>query len=157
MAQSQSSAETSAPFHLVVDNTVSKPPQFDFSDGGGGGGSTVDTETQRYVDKSMDTVKAQNDARFAEVLARIDVMTETLREKPSTITTVGIGVGGILAIVTIWAFASGSFGNGITAASFQIQSDRNADQIKSLVSHADQTDAKLDKLIEAVTAIQPKY
>lgn len=39
----------------------------------------MDTETQRYVDKSMESVKAQNDARFSEVLSRLDSVGSQLK------------------------------------------------------------------------------
>lgn len=46
--------------------------------GGSGGGITVDQETQRYVDKSMEAVKAQNDGRFSEVMSSLTLIGDRL-------------------------------------------------------------------------------
>jgi hypothetical protein len=61
---------------VPVSETADSDSQDDTGTGDGGGG--VDAETHRYVDKSMETVKAQNDARFAEVLTGIEKVNNNL-------------------------------------------------------------------------------
>lgn len=73
MAQPKISDESSGSVRLAVDNsfnTVQIPTVY--GGGSGGGDSKVDAETKRYVDSEGRAVRAQNDARFAEVLAGID-------------------------------------------------------------------------------------
>lgn len=112
---------------------------------GGGGGPTVDRETKRYVDKSMDTVKAQNDARFAEVIARLDAM------NPATwVQNAGVLLGGIVVtlglVFGILAYASDRFDSGVSAMGaieeqLDAQRETNADQ-----------NARLDRILGVLEA-----
>ncbi|WP_313534527.1 hypothetical protein [Haematobacter sp.] len=45
----------------------------------------MDATTQAYIDRSMDAVRAQNDARFAEVLSRIDSLSSGLEARFSNL------------------------------------------------------------------------
>ncbi len=70
--QSRKSDTISTPSpKLVVDNSVSPEVNAKIYRGGRGGGHGVDAETQRYVDAKVETVKAQNDARFVEVMSAL--------------------------------------------------------------------------------------
>jgi len=85
--------------------------------GGPGGGPTVDAETKNYLDAKMDSVRAQNDARFAEVLSRLDGIKDLPKFWPlvaaiavASITIIGISV-------TILSYASDRFDGGLGASS----------------------------------------
>lgn len=122
--------------------------------GGGGGGPTVDAETRRYVDKSMETVKAQNDARFSEVLGRLDGLKAQIDHAPVPLSftqflagaaaVLGVGLALVFAVL---AFASDRFDGGLGA-------DAIKDQIaaEQLVRDKAQ-DAKLDQILESVLVL----
>ena len=49
----------------------------------------MDAETKIYVDAKMDVVKAQNDASFATVLSRIDILSaKIVNLKPVTLSQI---------------------------------------------------------------------
>lgn len=96
-------------------------PSNGFGGGGGvgGGGEEVDTETQRYVDRSMEMVRAQNDARFSEVLSSIKDLKSDLDSKPippSLWQITGIAFAAIGFTFAILAFASDRFDGGVAAS-----------------------------------------
>lgn len=99
--------------------------------GSGGGEPPVDAETQRYLDKSMESVKAQNDARFAEVLTRLDQMPKFWPSVLALVLTVFGAVGSVFAVL---AYASDRFDSGVSSmgavgdelnAQRQINSEQN--------------------------------
>lgn len=116
----------------------------------------MDAETQRYVDKSMETVRAQNDARFAEVLSRIDIVSVKIDHAPRPLTVLQflLGSAGALAVTlgvvfAVLAYASDRFDGGLAATAVvdKITSDQ--------LARDSAQDAKLDQIIEAVGNLQP--
>jgi len=99
----------------------------------------VDAETQGYVDKFMEAVKAQNDARFAEILAKLDQMPKFWPLVMSGF----IGIFGAIGLVfAVLAYASDRFDSGIVAMgaveeSIDAQREVNAAQ-----------DARLDRILK---------
>ena len=140
--------------HLRIVGGTAESPTVDaerliFSGGtGGGGGSGVDAETLRFVESKMETVKAQNDARFAEVLAGIGRVDDrvshlappiTWQQLALTIGSVGLVLIGV--VFAVLAYASDRFDGGISASGLldefsQVQADRDIAQ-----------DAKSDEII----------
>jgi hypothetical protein len=116
----------------------------------------VDTETQRYVDKSMDTVKAQNDARFAEVLGEIRSLGDRVAHIGSPMTwqqlaltagSVGLILMGV--VFSVLSYASDRFDGGIAASGL-------LDVMQAEQSKRDTVqDAKLDEILQAVGKLQP--
>jgi hypothetical protein len=117
-----------------------------YGGGTGGGGTTVDLETKRYVDKSMDAVKAQNDAAFSKVLARLDSMHPATWQQ--NLGVVAAGVVALLGIIfAVLAFASDRFDSGVAAMgaieeAIDAQREINASQ-----------DARLEKILGSLEAI----
>jgi hypothetical protein len=141
------------PLHTV--GTIDPQPMPDQAAGGGGGGGgggfTVDAETQRYVDKSMDAVKAQNDARFSDVIARLDGLKSQYDHAPTPLSFTQFLVGAVsvagvvLALVfSVLAIAGDRFDGGLAA-------DAIKDQIAVEQLARDKTqDAKLDQILKSV-------
>ena len=113
--------------------------------GSGGGGSGMDKE---YLDARLEAVKAQNDARFAEVrasldtiLAQVSVVSNKVDDKPSLTWLIGIAVAGFLAVLAVLSFGGDRFDGGVsvqTAVSERtLQAERlsreNAEQIKAIL------------------------
>lgn len=112
---------------------------------GSGGGGSVDAETKNYLDAKMDSVRAQNDARFAEVLARLDNI-----KVPSLWQLVSIGAGMVLAIITVIGLMADRFDGGLAASSVivpmtEAQNERDAIQ-----------DKKLDTILWKIEALNEK-
>lgn len=126
------------------DHRSTKNPKPEFSDSGGGG-SSVDKETKRYVDAKMDSVKAQNDARFAEVLAKLDAI-----NVPPIWQFAGIAFVTLGAAFAILAYASDRFDGGLAAGSLlEALSDKQA-------ARDDLQDNKLDLILEQVSGANAK-
>lgn len=114
----------------------------------------MDAETQRYVDKSMETVKAQNDARFSEVLGRLDGLKAQIDHAPTPLGLTQFLVGAIsvagvvLAVVfSVLAYASDRFDGGLAA-------DAIKDQISlEQIERDKEQDAKLDQILESVLVL----
>jgi len=114
----------------------------------------VDAETRRYVDKSMETVKAQNDARFSDVLGRLDGLKAQIDHAPTPLSFTQFMVGAVsvagvvLALVfAVLAYASDRFDGGLSA-------DAIKDQIALEQLKRDSVqDAKLDQIIKAVDGL----
>lgn len=122
---------------------VYKAPQLHFGGGGGGGG--VDTETKNYVDAKIETVRAQNDAKFTEVIAEIRaIVPGATWQQNAVILFAAIGF-----VFAILAFASDRFDGGLSANSLK-------DQIASeQVTRDAVQDEKLNKIITEIGRIQP--
>lgn len=112
-----------------------------FSDGGGGnGGDGVDTDTKNYLDAKVDAVKAQNDARFSEVLSGISRVSERVSNiaTPMTwqqhaLTTASVGLVLLGVVFAALSYASDRFDGGISASGLldeysQSQASRDAAQ-----------------------------
>ena len=119
--------------------------------GSGGGNTTVDAETKNYLDAKMEAVKAQNDARFSEVLSRLDGIKDLPKFWP-LVAAIAIAAVTIIGIsVTILSYASDRFDGGLGASSLvdaitREQAERDAAQ-----------DAKLDKILgklETLSVVQ---
>lgn len=114
--------------------------------GSGGGGPPVDTETKNYLDAKVDAVRAQNDARFAQVLARLDAMNPaTWWQNAVVAATAVVALIGIL--LTVLSFASDRFDSGVSAMGaieeqLDAQRETNAAQ-----------DERLDRVISALETI----
>ena len=122
--------------------------------GGSGGGVTVDSETKNYLDAKMDSVKAQNDARFSEVLSRLDGLKDLPKFWPlvSAIAIASVTIIGIC--VAILSYASDRFDGGLGASAL-------IDAITEGQAHRDEgQDEKLDKILGKLDSIskaqQPK-
>jgi hypothetical protein len=133
---------------IAVDNTTSTTSEMKIYSGGGGG-PTVDAETKNYLDAKVDSVKAQNDARFAEVLAKLDVVSERIVHlEPLSIwklaSVAAVSVVTLLTIMGIMAdrFDGGIAANGLVSAFQKDQAARDAAQ-----------DAKLDTAIDLLKQI----
>lgn len=116
-----------------------------------GNGGGMDASTRHYVNAKTDAVRAQNDARFAEVLARFDVLKADIDNKPTPPNiwqiagVVGAGIG---ALVAIAAFAYDRFDGGVAAGVL-------VEQAVSQVAEAQATrdseqDKRLDTILEAI-------
>ena len=92
--------------------------------------------TKDYIDRSMDAVRAQNDARFAEVLGEIRGLRQDISEKPSVWQMTGVVFAGAATILGV-ALAALSYGGdrfdggvGMADQRFeQIQRDAEQDAI----------------------------
>lgn len=146
------------PPRLVWDNGDSGTPRTTvFSGSSGGGGKRVDAETQRYVDKSMDAVKAQNDSRFTDVMSELRGIRErSIGHGELWAAAISAGVSALVLGLGVLAYATSTFKGGLSAAPFAVQAERNASQINVLVKHSSDTDAKLDQVLKAISSIQPQ-
>lgn len=88
--------------------------------GGGNGGSSVDEETQRYIDAKTEATRAQNDARFSEVINNIARLSDKIDGMPSAksqiVSTVATGFAIFLGLIAILAFAGDRFDGGMSAS-----------------------------------------
>jgi hypothetical protein len=147
MSETVSNDSSSGGENIVYLATASQPPKPTMYSGGSGsgGGKQVDAETKNYVDAKMDSVRAQNDARFAEVLARLDNI-----KVPSLWQLVSIGAGMVLAFVTVVGLMADRFDGGLAASSViapmtEAQNERDAIQ-----------DKKLDTILWKIEALNEK-
>jgi hypothetical protein len=126
--------------------------QLGFGDGDGGG--SVDAETQRYVDIKVDAMKAQNDARFSEVLSKLDAVNVKIDHAPRPLTmpqflggaagALGVTLGVVFAIL---AYASDRFDGGIAASAVV------GELMESQTLKDQQQDAKLDQILGALSVL----
>ena len=108
----------------------------------------MDTETKNYLDAKVDAVKAQNDARFTEVLSAINRVDERVSHIGSPLTwwqmvsgAASVSLVVLTIILGILAFASDRFDGGIAASGMldevsKAQANRDAEQ-----------DAKSDEML----------
>lgn len=106
----------------------------------------MDAETKNYLDAKVDAVKSQNDARFAEVLSKIDGLHPATWQQNAAI-AVGIAVGSLSLVFAVLAFSSDRF-DGSLAASALIDTVTQ----EQIVRDAAQ-DAKLDQIFQAVQGL----
>ncbi|WP_187430020.1 hypothetical protein ROLI_026570 [Roseobacter fucihabitans] len=111
--------------------------------GSGGGGFEVDAETKNYLDAKVEAVKAQNDARFSEVITKLDSFNGKLDSfnPVSWQQQAGIAITGIVVTIglvfSVLAYASDRFDSGIGAMgaiddTLDVQRELNAAQDKRL-------------------------
>lgn len=121
--------------------------------GGGGGGRMSDFSAKDYVDARIDQARANTDARFAEVLAKLESLGTKMVTKRSLWEAVAVIVGIILAVL---AFGGDRFDGGVQVAQTSVEtafnakqlSEENARQIKALTEAITKRDAQIDTLIE---------
>jgi len=114
--------------------------------GGNGGDGIVDRETKSYVDRSMDAVKAQNDARFIEVLSRLDQMPKFW----PLVFSGFIGIAGAIGIVfAILSYASDRFDGGLSAGVILEDSRQNSVRINQMFNAAKSRDARIEAILKA--------
>jgi hypothetical protein len=142
------------------ENTQAESPtEFD----GGDGGGTVDAETKNYLDAKVDAVKSQNDARFAEVLSRLDTVNASVQHmEPVSIwkiaSLVAAGVFAIAGLLGVMAdrFDGGVAASGLVSAWQSAQFDKDAAQDARLTEQSGKIDAvgsKVDTVIDLVTQL----
>lgn len=115
----------------------------------------MDPGTQHYIDAKTEATRAQNDARFAEILARLE-QTPTIDELRKLVVTTGIAI--VAAMIALFAFGADRFGSGMTAASLiydQSEDARqmameNAKNIKEMREDLDAMREDLDTLIRII-------
>lgn len=112
--------------------------------GSGGGGPTVDSETKNYLDAKMDSVKAQNEARFSAVLSRLDSLSSKIDLLPKALgfwQLAGMGMTGVVILLTLLGVFADRFDGGISAYGLLdtfAQSQKTRDEGQ---------DAKLDRIL----------
>lgn len=115
--------------------------------GGGSGEPPVDTETKHYLDAKVDAVKAQNDARFAEVLSKIDGLNPATWWQNALLLAATVGT-----VFAILAYASDRFDGGIAAMGLiEEQIDAQREQNKSQEERLD----RILKQLEVQHAPEP--
>lgn len=125
--------------------------------GGGGGddGGSMDNDLKIYVDAQDDKTRAQNDARFAEVLAELRIIRDTAASSRSVwgaaLATIAAIAGLFIGIIAI---EGDRFESGLTA------SDTIAKVIQPVVDAQEERDSdqdrKLDRILTAVEQIRDK-
>lgn len=104
-----------------------------------------------YIDRSMDAVRAQNDARFAEVLAQIGGIGTRLdaieRSQFSPWHVWGAALTGFLGVLAILAFGGDQFGLGSSLA------DQRLEQLERDKAQTEKIDAVLNR-VDAFLAAQ---
>lgn len=151
MLTQKTDAVTSHGPQLVYENTMLKAKPMHIY-GGGGGGFRVDSETKNYVDAKVETVAAQNNARFSEVLARIDRVSDRIEHLPKAMTfrdfivggisLLGVGIGIVLSVLAI---SADRFDGGLAAGSVK-DSILTEQEVRN-----DAQDEKLNRIIEILT------
>jgi hypothetical protein len=141
----ESSPSQSQVVSFVGKSASTSGGQQGFSGGGGGGGNMMDPSTKDYIDAHDEKTRAQNDARFAEVLAKLDGIKDLPKFWPlvAAISIAAITIIGIC--VAVLSYASDRFDGGLGASSLISaiqagQAERDASQ-----------DAKLDTILSILT------
>ena len=114
-------------------------------------------ETQRYVDAKTDATRAQNDARFAEVLTSISTLSDKIGGLPSArsniATVVGTGFAIFLGLVAVLAFAGDRFDGGMAASTDgaiarEIITQQSKDIEKLISAQALENQKMIDALVD---------
>ena len=113
--------------------------------GGTGGDGTITWKD--YVDAQDNQTRAQNEARFAEVLTGIRAVESQVRDKPGVLWLIGVGAAGFLAVLALLAFGGDRFDGGFNAGNavsvfLEAQTARDADQ-----------DARLDRILTTLETL----
>lgn len=103
----------------------------------------MDSETKNYVDAKMESVKAQNDARFSEVISRLDSMHPATWWQNGLLLAAAIGF-----VFAILAYSSDRFDSGVASMgaveeAIDLQRETNAAQ-----------DVRLDKIISTLETLR---
>ena len=113
----------------------------------------VDTGTKNDQDAKVDAVRSQNDARFAEVLAKVDGVSSKIDAIPKTITfweAAGIAASAVIVLITVLGVYSAQFSAGVNSLGLL---DKAAEVQKS---RDDAQDQKLDRILDKLIVITPK-
>lgn len=115
--------------------------------------------TQHYIDAKTEATRAQNDARFAEILARLE-QAPTIGELRKLIVTTAITTifTLIAAMIALLAFGADRFGSGMTAASLiydqseeaRQMTTENAENIREMREDLDAMREDLDTLVRII-------
>jgi len=142
--------------YLAYSN-ISVPP---LTGGTGSGGGVVEVSMKDYVDAQDEKTRAQNDARFAEVLSglgrvdeRVSHIAAPMTWQQLVLTMASVGLVLIGVVFAALSYASDRIDGGIAASGLldefsQSQAERDVGQ-----------DAKLDKIIgklDAISIAQPQ-
>jgi hypothetical protein len=125
--------------------------------GGSGGGSGGSMDTKEYIVARLGEARAQTDARFTEVISKVDFISRQLSDLPGiwkivgvTATVAGVSLGLVFSILS---FAGDRFDVGMTAGSVNdALSRQNAEVIGSLVASSQDQDRRLEAILQAVQA-----
>jgi hypothetical protein len=104
----------------------------------------------------MEAVKAQNDARFSEVMGKLDSLTVRIEALPRPIgfwEMAGLAASGLVFLITILGIFADRFDGGISAYGLldrSIESQKAVDRVQD--ERNQQQDARIEKLIEALEA-----
>jgi len=116
----------------------------------------VDAGTKDYLDAKVEAVKAQNDARFSEVLGEIRSVGDRVSHigSPMTwqqlaLTAASVGLVLIGVVFAVLSYASDRFDGGL-AASALLDAVQNQQFQRDAVQ-----DAKLDEILQAVARWRP--
>jgi hypothetical protein len=102
----------------------------------------VDTETKNYLDAKVDAVRAQNDARFAEVLSKIGALHPATWQQNVAIAVGAVGLG-----LAALALAGDRFDGGLAASSL-------LDKVTAEQAVRDTAqDAKLEQILQAIQSL----
>lgn len=108
----------------------------------------MDNDTIAYIDKSVEVVRAQNDARFAEVLAKlsgIDRIPSAWQQFAALIGALAVTVG---LVFTVLGLMGDRFSAGLSISEITLQSARNAEQIQTLAGQMAERDKQFGVIIE---------
>ena len=108
----------------------------------------MDPGTKYYIDSRDEATRAQNDARFAEVLAKLS-QTATADGQRKLAFTTGIAI--IAAMIALFAFGADRFGSGMSAASLVYeQSDEASRRAEQNERNIKEIRDDLKTLIESI-------
>lgn len=118
-----------------------------------GGDDGMEITSKEYIDAKADAVRAQNDARFAEVMSEIRAL-PTLRDNQSMKWNIwGAAIAAAGLIVGILAFAGDRFNGGVQVASVSVQQAQEAKEISRKNAEAiEGVNNKLDELLKMLGA-----
>lgn len=106
-----------------------------------------------YVDAKIDAVKAQNDARFAEVISRLDVLNnkvEHLPRPPGFWQLAGLAVSTLVVGITLLGVFADRFDGGVAALGL-LDKANEGQRAKDAAQ-----DERMNKLLGAIEALAAK-
>lgn len=124
-----------------------QPHEIPLMSGGGDGGGPVDLDTQNYIDAKTEATRAQNDARFAEVMSKLESIDRTTAKSWTIYASAGALFLGALAV---WAIMGDRFDGGVQVAS--VTSDQAA-RTEILAKNNAESIAELTKNTNAILRV----
>jgi len=127
--------------------------------GPSGGGTTVDTETKNYVDAKTEATRAQNDARFTEVLTKLDEKKPMTWQQCAAIVASGLGI-----MLAILSFAGDRFDGGMShgetvgkdAAETRAIAVQNTAAVEALSTKVEETTDSINDLVDILKKEQER-